>query len=273
MIEVIKEIKLRTIQIIILLLVLTLSASAQVKEDDTTDKIQLRDGSVFIGKMLSWEGDSLINFKMNTGYQFQILTSEVVLIEKVSKKELDHDIKTSIIKEYHFKEKGIYGAFNAGLILPSSYQSSNFEAPSGLFAGLSGGYMINRLLGVGFYVGRDNYGIRSGEVLYPVAVEFRGYLKKKHLTPFYTVQAGYGFPLEKAEFIVDIEGGRYIRTMVGIRIGARDDMNLQIGLGYRHQKAFFEKKVINWWGGWDPEQTTSFNLQFNRFEINMGVLF
>lgn len=269
--EILNRLKLKSIQTIILLLVLILSASAQ-KEDGYIDRIQLDDGSIFVGNMLSWEGDSLINFEMKNGFKFQIKTSEVVMIDKITRKEFDQVRKQKARHEYHFKEKGIYGAFNAGLIFPSTYQSINAEVPSGLFAGVSAGYMINRLLGLGLYVARDNYGIRSGEVLYPIALEVKGYLKDKSLTPYYTIQVGYSIPIEKAEFIVDIEGGRYIRTIAGIRIGARDDMNFQIGLGYRHQKAFFEKKVINWWG-WDPERTSSFDLQFNRFELNVGVLF
>ena len=250
---------------------LILSASAQ-KSEDYIDRIQLKDGSILVGKMLSWEGDSLINFEMKNGFQFQILTSEVVIIDKITSKEMDYHLRQKERREYHFKEKGIYGAFNAGVIFPSTYRSEFSDVPSGLFAGVSGGYMFNRLLGLGLYVARDNYGIRSGEVLYPIALEVKGYLKEKNFTPYYTLQLGYSLPLEKAEFMIDIEGGRYLRTVAGIRIGARDDMNFQIGLGYRHQKAFFEKQVINWWG-WDPGQTTSFDLQFNRFDLNVGVLF
>ena len=169
-----------------------------------------------------------------------------------------------ILKRYKFREKGYYNA----TYFSSSSGWNQDELQIGLGAHNVTGYQFNRMFGLGFGFGIDAYSFDEGEVLYPVFVEVRGYLKEKWHTPYYSLNVGYGFAiLDEESENAEATGGIMIHPAIGFRFGANKDTNVLMDIGYKFQRAEFTRD-LRFSGDRELRE-----ILFKRMTFRLGLLF
>ncbi|MEN0006469.1 MAG: hypothetical protein AAF798_20115 [Bacteroidota bacterium] len=215
------------------------------------DRVYLKNGSVFQGKLLDFEYGKTVRLELSNGEVLEFLDEEITKVvqeietgnvalpfnEEAIQESID-DKKGILKKEkvYAFKEKGIYNV--------TYFANLNGRNEGGIQVGFGAhhvlGYQFNRLVGVGVGFGVDTYSFGDGETVYPLSIEYRSYLAKKRLSPYVSVSAGYGFAFASEEDGIDeAQGGWMIHPAIGYRLGASKGANVVIDLGYRFQDATF----------------------------------
>ncbi|MFC6998893.1 hypothetical protein [Rufibacter roseus] len=127
-----------------------------------------------------------------------------------------------------------------------------------------GGYQLHRLLSVGTTVGADFY---SNMLITPISLGLRGTLLNTRVSPFYSLDAGYG----SATFSSEVErtenkGGWMVNPALGLSVKTGNNTAYVFSLGYKMQKA---SSKITWWNsGFRQDEYT-----FKRLSVRMGFVF
>ncbi len=243
-----------------LLFVLINSATAQL--DVPYSKVELTDGSSFLGYLLEVR-DGVMEFQLPNGDIVELSKEEVRSVSE-EKYPMDFDLeRQSYTMVYDYKVPSYYFIFTFG----GNFSRSQEEFSVGAGSSFSFGYQHSLKLGYGIATGIDNFSVVGTAVVYPLMLELRGYLKKNTISPYYVLQAGYGFAKKSEKLgILKSRGGMTVRPSIGLRIGGRKRGNILIELGYILQPHYV-KQVFN------ISDIQVYNRTFNRLKVAVGVQF
>lgn len=232
------------------------------------DVIYLKDGNVLKGTILSYQQKESVRLKLLDGETRTISDSD---IQKITQERMTEEVKEPVVEAepqrkipYSFKEKGIY---NITFLSMANGKLEN-EFQFGIGVHNVTGYQFSRLLGIGVGVGIDNFSLGSGEVIYPIYAEARGYFKRKNKSPYYALAAGYGFAFKNEnQFVTKANGGAMFHPAFGYRFGGTGQGSITIDIGLKLQQASFEKMIV-----FTGEIETR-EVLYKRIAVRAGLLF
>ena len=236
---------------------------AELKEDklDLPFVVQFKDGSVVKGKIISFlQGGDL--HMLVAGEEVVFPADEILkLRQNSSRANLRKALKRGKYP-YAFKEKGIYHASAFMVNIGSMYDDNAW----GFGLQHASGYQFNRWIGVGAGVGLDAYAINNENPILSFFADARGYFKATRVTPFYSVQVGYGKMLDKQ--IRDVQGGLMVYPSLGVRLSGLDGANFFVDLGYKYQKSKREYENSWWWQSYEI-----WDYKYHRYVLRFGLTF
>lgn len=260
--------------IFILIFFVVHSFNADCQKNDVVSKVYLRDGSIYIGKILDAVPDKSIRLELYDGVAVTILNSN---IKKIIETNRGGNRKTEHYS-YEFRETGLY---NVNYI--SITGGSGIEGNSNLGFGMSSsfGYMFNKYIGLGIGIGIDKFDVLNIKNAnsyyynylespftntYPLFVETRGYFYGEMNAYYYSLSAGYGFINKNEDFgVLEAHGGLMYYPAIGIRFGGKKHFNFCIDFGVKIQKADFV--VQNFF----ESGTDHYFVNYKRFTLRLGI--
>lgn len=251
--------------IILFLLSLSFSISLSAQEKDSTqfvDVVYLQDGSEFRGTILKYKIGEELKMRLRSGTELTIPSG---VIKKVVQ---EPGVMPDMAKPYQFKERGWYNVTYGGFMGGRSDWDGDFEL--GLCLDNVTGYQFNRMLGLGLGVGVHTYYPESGETVFPVYAEARGYFLPQRVSPYYALALGYGFAFRNEnQDIQQARGGYLVHPAVGLRFGGAQS-HFIMDAGVRIQRATWERSIFGWWG---PESIQTQKMTYARVVMRFGILF
>lgn len=243
---------------------------AQEKAVPEPDTIYLRGGGFMVGNMLRYHPKRGVVLEKERGIYTTIAIASIrsISLNAEQKRSGKTKIKIPTQESYDFRETGIYFS-TMGSMLNGIDAAGDTENGFGLQ--VTGGYMLHRLVGLGLGVGFDNYSVihNNAPAVFPVSVEVRGYLTEQRRAPYYTLSAGYGFAAKDEERgINEAEGGVMLHPAFGLRLGAREDVNFAIDIGYRFQQVRLERDISTW-----RQEIQDQRILYKRFTLRFGIIF
>lgn len=237
-------------------------SSVNAQLDVPYSKVYLQDGSSFLGNLLE-ENDGLMEFQLTNG---DIVTYDKEEIDRISEEQFPVDFEWSNKKDdyvYNFEPGGFYYIFTFG----GNFSRNENEFGIGADAVFSIGKQQRLDFGYGLSTGVDNLSVLGSAVVYPLLVEVRGYLKKRSVAPYYSLQAGYGFSKRSKKLgVIEARGGFTVRPSLGLRIGGRQYGNILLEVGYIYQPHYV-KQTIN------ISDIEEYQRVFNRVKVAIGLQF
>jgi hypothetical protein len=224
------------------------------------DVIYLKNGSVINGQIvnLSPSGQVKIRTRDNSLWVFE--SSEIDSLSSTSGNGL---------KQIH---KGYFNLTEAGISAGNS--DNKYTAPFSLMN--ISGWQFNNRFSVGAGAGIEFF----SETYLPVVADFRYYLKRQGLTPFFGIQGGYTFALDKPDlqyvynyasnWVMPVsntmemkaKGGLLINPSVGFCTSLNNNLAITFSAGYkvmRHRYSF--------------ENDYDIDIDYNRLSIKVGLIF
>ncbi len=254
---------IKSFAIVLICFLAIFQSQAQNTDIKYIDVVYLNNGSEFRGKLIEYKHDEYLKIEILGG---QIITFPAEQVEKVVQENLTNLIAPPRSrKEYAFKEKGVYN--ETYLNLP---QGNNIWGWWELGMGLHHvvGYQHNRWIGTGIGIGFDGYSMGNAYNVIPVYAEARGYFSKKKISPFYSLNLGYGIGVKNTnQGIFGAKGGIMVNPSLGYRFGGHPNANFTLAMGYKFQKVSYE--YMDWWDSFPVEQ----NFTFKRINLKLGMLF
>ena len=230
----------------------TQTDSSDAVETERIDVIHLKNGQVHRGKIVRYERGKLLSLARVQGDTLLVSDRNVLRIVQKAGSDAQQESRTTRngyeqsdtayylrLREppaYAFRERGFYDVLQFSLFNGRSDDDFKFGV------GISNvvGYRIRPELGFGIGVGLDNYAVGSGQVVYPVFVEYRGYFSRKWRAPYVVVAGGYSFAFENLDAqVLEAEGGYMLHPAVGLRMSGAKGANVLVDLGFKVQKARF----------------------------------
>ena len=232
------------------------SCDLAAQEVSTIDIIRTNGGSVWKGRILSYEVGGMVEFETLHGMRISFPEPAVARV----KQKLIVVGGSAGRKPYAFKEQGIYHAVSVGISLAD-------EAP-GIGMTYALGHRFNRWIGVGGGFGIQNFDLSEGLNVVPVFAEARGFLTETRVSPYYAVRVGYGFAVTNPKFdMVRSKGGAMFNPELGVRFGGGSAVSYYMGLGVHLQRATYDYE-------WPfSEVRRSDKYLFKRWEVKMGITF
>lgn len=238
-------------------------------EIPTIDVVYLKDGSILRGKILEYQGGAFLRFKIKSG----TVRIEEADIQKIDQEPEDPLVRTVLQRQkepkvYAFREKGWYGALGL-YFLPGG---GEYRSEIGFGLQASFGYRFRRQFSLGLGVSYESYAFAvGGDEFLPVFLEAQGYLWKKNNAPYWTVAAGYGFPMIQRgidnQDTRRFDGGYHFHPAIGYRFGASKTLNLNIDIGYQFQKAITEREFLF------TGDIITRDVLYRRLNLRMNVIF
>jgi len=241
----------------------TLKAQKTLKDYHQYDKLYLKGGTMFYGKILEFN-EEFVEFEIINGKVVKLKRSMVKKIVQQLTKEAERLFQFKTRSPYNFKETGWYNStyFN----LPQGFANDGWWI-AGLGLHHVTGYQHKRLLGTGFGLGLDGYQMGDARNVISAYGELRGYFLAENFSPFYTVALGYGFALKNDDLgVIDSKGGLFFNPGIGYRFGGSANANFMMGLGYKLQQATFSNR------GWNGSVSKQ-KYNFNRLNVRVGLIF
>lgn len=241
--------------LILFLLIIGFSANAQTYQK----VVFLKNGNILKGQIFE-EDETTLKVEIIGGSVFVVKKSDII---KMGEEKVPKQFRGK--KDFVIKTKGYYHTFNVGFL---SGLNQWEELILGTSLQYTFGYQYNRWLGIGVGVGLDNYFFYENENIYPIYLEARGYLSKKPFSPYYSVQAGYGIAaVLEDNFLgmLDAKGGLYFHPKIGLRFPSRSNVAFTFEVGFNLQNTVYS--FDNWRGRYEDD------LSFQRTSVRFGVLF
>ena len=251
--------------------------------ENTVDVIRLSNGSVFKGKIIETKDSEYYLLELAGGDVLRLEWDEIASIVKeenatkyfeskrfkrkrsrIEFKEKWRKDREEKRKVYAFKERGWYNItyFSS----TSGEQDDEFQFGLGVHNII--GYQFNRMFGLGLGLGADTYTFKTGETIYPLFLEGRGYFKEDINSFFYSLAAGYGFAFKnEGEDIVKANGGFMVHPSVGTRFGASADTNVLLDFGVKIQEAHFTREFL-----FTGEREIK-DIIYKRLTVRLGLIF
>lgn len=244
------------------------------------DLVHLANGTILKGRILENRYDDYLIMEFDSGDRIRLEANE---IHDISREYVEEDESNTVAKDrsykqykeklkgkpktvakvYAFKERGPY--FSTFMASISGRVDGDLKV--GLGAHFTSGYQFNRWVGLGLGVGIDSYSTSVKRTVVPVFVEARGYFLKKYNSPYYSVNAGYGFALTDEDLdINEANGGYMVHPAIGYRFGATAKVNMLMDIGYKFQRAEFTREFFN--GDFEVQ-----DIRFQRFTFRLGLIF
>lgn len=227
-----------------------------------TDKVFLKDGSVFVGQISAYS-DDLVIMKTKTGLDLELKKSVIKKIRQNCKSagKAPATVDYTRAAWYHHSRLGFLPGLNW-----------RNETQVGLFLQHTSGIQLSKFLGVGLGLGVDVFEPEGPEVItYPVFAEVRGYFLSKNITPYYSLAGGWAFAGKNfwdngfgSQSPTGWKGGWHGQVNLGYRLGE----HFTIDLGVR-----FQRKEMDWTSAWNPGETGTNKILNRRLQLNIGLLF
>ncbi len=151
----------------------------------------------------------------------------------------------------------LYGKLENPFGNPPSYLAS----PSVL---IFNGYQFHRLFTVGLTTGFDFYEIA---LVTPIGVGVRGTFLRAKLSPYYSLDGGYGATfLSGKAFDRRPEGGWFFNPGLGLRVETGNQTAFLFGIGFKRQTV--KSEMASGWG-----VTTRQSITYNRMSLRIGFMF
>jgi hypothetical protein len=211
------------------------------------DKLHLKDGSIFYGKIIETDNTETVRIEIIGNNILSFNKSEVLKIEPNTEK--NHK-KLSFGSSLQF-----FGGSsnNAGIAFSVSY-----PVVQRLHAGLGSG--------LEFF---------DYQIL-PMYAEFKYDILPGRLTPFLYCRAGYSLPLSKGTnngwYTPTYTGGMLFAAGAGIQRSFSSSGSFFFAVGYRYQRLRSISNSYLWYSG-DNIQESVFIEGKNRINVSLGVLF
>jgi len=227
------------------------------------DVIYLKNGSVINGQIISSlpSGQVKIKTKDNSLWVF-----EASQIDSISK-------ATSTFSQIH---TGYFNLTEAGILAGNS--NNKYATPFTLM-NISGWQFKNR-----FSVGAGAGVEFLSETYLPVVADIRYYLKRQGLNPFFGLQGGYSFALDKPDkqyvyggysdysniwrnptvdaLEIKAKGGFLINPFVGFSTPLGENLALTFSAGYRIMRQRYSR-----------EDNYLIDIDYNRLSLKIGLIF
>ncbi len=275
------------IKILIITLCLStfLFSPLHAQESEVYDVLELHDGNKVQGKILELKEEEYVLIKVSeTGKTEKYLLEDIDRIMQMdanvlaSEKDRKKTSKERIKPTYEFEEQGGFTTLNFGFSFGkrertiTQFDPFPFEESSQTAIGFNVqtivGYQFNRHFGLGAGASYDAYNLEDAESIFTLLAHCRGYLSKKIISPYWALNAGYGFAFKNPnEGVEEAKGGLMVHPELGFRLGASEKTNFTISLGYRFQSAEYVQEFP--FNG-DIEYR---KINYRRFLFSVGLLF
>lgn len=213
--------------------------------------VLLKDGSLLKGIVLEENNNGTLKIALKSGDELEI---PYALVQSIKKDKHQEVVFSNGTKS---KTKGFYQFIQFGL-LPGYSNEEQDQFLWGLTGRYTTAYRFHSLLSVGAGVGADYY----NQFMLPLFGQVSGHFFKKAVSPYYSFSAGYSFPFQLKEDLIEKKGGLMVNPAIGLRI-ARAKYVFSIDGGYQIQKATAFRE--DWGGG-----TTTDRISFRRWVIRVG---
>jgi len=240
------------------------------QESKPKDLIKFKDGSEYRGRIVEYLENQKLIIEV-AGNPITIVGEHFENIKEIGFDKL----------RYKNKTRGLWYELNLGLTVGKSNDNGSAEAYPSILAVT--GYQFNRFAGVGFGTGYQSHSLVN---IVPFYATFRGDILDSRVTPFYYLDAGYGFGYQKSDDTyfnnkVKVKGGLLFGPGGGVRFKMKK-MYFTASLGYKLQKSQVKRiNFYDWrWGftsnnvtisGSDPSSTEK--RLYKRAEIRIGIGF
>ena len=125
-------------------------------------------------------------------------------------------------------------------------------------------------------------GITTGVDIYPqmtilpISLGFKWNPFDNDISPFVSLNAGYGFGwLQAKRGDAKYDGGYILNPSLGIRIKTKNTAKVNLGIGFRHQKAVIRQRpeyyTFDYFGGGPPQIKEEY--KFRRISVILGMSF
>lgn len=227
------------ISILLLLVSFAFGATAQTI-GDYVDVVYLKNGSKMRGVLTEQVPGVSITLKTADGSELfynidevEKFTREEIVVEKPASKFWMH--KKMMNAEFKEKPKGFYAEFD-------------MLGNSAAFAlRMTHGYKFNQRASLGVALGAENVALKSGERLPELSLNLvlSGDLLNRKITPFYQIETGYGFSLDRYGYNSDLlNGNRFGFPRGPMAQSSADDMPI-VGGGLYEDAPY---SVLNYGG-------------------------
>lgn len=164
-------------------------------------------------------------------------------------------------------QKGYRGAVELGFLYQKPRTINNFNtnysSVSNPTLSLFNGYAVHRLFAMGVTVGADFY---NDVLVTPLAIGLRGTFFNSKVSPYYSLDTGYGFTMLSEESSnLKNDGGWMFNPGIGLKVKAGNNTAFLVHTGYKMQRVETE---INQWGATVHQKTT-----FKRLSLRIGFEF
>lgn len=223
------------------------------------DVIYLKNGSIINGQIISSLPSGQVKLKTKDNSLWVFESSQIDSIGKTSKG----------IQQFH---TGYFNITEAGVLTGNS--DNKYKSPFTLM-NIVGWQYKNRFT-VGAGAGVEFF----SETYLPVVADFRYYLNRQGVSPFFGIQGGYSFALDKPDkqyvyqtmniwpgpsgniLELKAQGGLLLNPMVGISTSLNQNLALNISVGYRMMRHRYCR-----------EDNYLIDIDYNRLSVKIGLLF
>ena len=224
------------------------------------DIIYLKNGSVINGQIISNAAGEVIRIKTRDNSLWVFKSSEIDSITYSSKKESSSN---------YFP--GFFNLTELGIL--TGNHVNEYKAPFSLM-NISGWQFKNRL-SVGGGTGVE----MMSESYLPVVADIRYHIQREGYHPFFGIQGGYSFALDKPDqqyvysysnvwrpaaqaLKMSAIGGALVNPFVGINTSINDKLALNLSLGYRIMRHRYSR-----------EDNYKIDVDYNRLSVKIGLVF
>lgn len=218
--------------------------SVQAQSKNKEQVVYLLNGSIIRGKVID-DNEDIIRVQTSDKSELVYSKQEVEKIEDEIKKEF----QSGYINHQEI-------SFLGSATQPDETPSFGFQTFQG--------YQVHPFLSLGVMFGIDFFPNNS---LLPLAFGLRGDLSYRQVSPFYSLDIGYGFPwLIDNESNEEYEGGMMFNPAIGIKIRLQEKSVITFSIGYKVQDT---KNSIRFGNDFIEEN----KITFRRLSIKMGFGF
>ncbi len=215
--------------------------------------LYLKDGSFLKGNLVE-ERTTIMKWQLTNGDIVPIAMTHVDHIQKAKQNWVVFpDGKIT-------PEKGNYHIFTTGVLAGKGGEFQENPIGANLFHFIKG-VKFNQFLAVGIGTGLDVY----DHEFVPVYLDIRGDILNQSITPYYALNAGYGFSFDMSGTRSDLnyKGGMLVHPALGIRFSSRKRVAYLLEVGYKFQHGKIEYK----------NREITDKLTYRRLSLKAGIAF
>lgn len=223
------------------------------------DVVYLKNGSIINGQIINSLPSKQVKIKTSDNSLWVVESSEIDSLGKTS----------NSLKQIH---TGYFNLTEAGILAGKS--DNKYPAPFSLI-NICGWQFKNR-----FSVGAGAGVEFLSETYLPVVADLRYYLKSQGVTPFFGIQGGYSFALDKPDlqYVYDYadiwqgpngntlemkaKGGFMLNPSAGMCISMNENLALTFSAGYRIMRHRYSR-----------QDNYDIDIDYNRLSLKIGLLF
>ncbi len=230
---------MRQLLLILILFSWMTSAFGQKGNVLTTDLIVLKDNSRLYGKIVDADNKT---YTISIGGEPVRLSNKIVeYIYHVGDEFFEGDYEEDVAQDtllinqgtlfelvpiVNYEKRGWYNIGYGSINFPGAFNEGGVGVENVT------GYQFNRYTGLGLGLGFQRLDYRTGKI-FPVYVQYRGYLFNKKVSPYYNLDIGFSLPLkDRRSNFTSSSPGTYFYPSVGYKCGS-DKSAFMIDIGWR----------------------------------------